>query len=87
MDPIENIEEIKEVVDLGEEIGRGAYGVVKKVSLHGTICAAKDIHAILISYAGAEEFERIKKTFLEECIKCSKLFHPNIVQFPRDTLP
>ena len=81
MDPIENIEEIKEVIDLGEEIGRGAYGVVKKVSLHGTICAAKDIHAILISYAGAEEFERIKKTFLEECIKCSKLFHPNIVQF------
>ena len=69
------------MVDLGAEIGRGAYGVVKKVSLHGTICAAKDIHSILINYASDEELERIKKTFLEECIKCSKLFHPNIVQF------
>ena len=81
LDPLENIEEIKEVVDLEEEIGRGAYGVVKKVSLHGTICAAKDIHVLLINYASDEEFEHIKKTFLEECIKCSKLFHPNIVQF------
>ena len=81
MDPLENIEEVKEVVDLKEEIGKGAYGVVKKVSLHGTICAAKDIHAILIDSANAKEFECIKKSFLEECIKCSKLFHPNIVQF------
>ena len=69
------------MVDLEEEIGRGAYGVVKKVSLHGTICAAKDIHILLINYASDKEFERIKKSFLEECIKCSKLFHPNIVQF------
>ena len=81
MDPLENIEELKEVEDLGEEIGRGAYGVVKKVSLHGTTCAAKDIHAILIHYASDKELERIKKSFLEECVKCSKLFHPNIVQF------
>ena len=81
MDPLENTEEIKEVVDLREEIGRGAYGVVKKVSLHGTICAAKDIHILFINYASDKELEQIKKTFLEECIKCSKLFHPNIVQF------
>ena len=81
LDPLENIEELKEVVDLGDEIGRGAYGVVKKVSLHGTICAAKDIHAILINYASDEGLERIKKSFLEECVNCSKLFHPNIVQF------
>ena len=81
LDPLQNINETKEVVDLREEIGRGSYGVVKKVSVHGTICAAKDIHAILINYAGDVELERIKKIFLEECIKCSKLFHPNIVQF------
>ena len=81
LDPLENIEELKEVVDLGEEIGRGLYGLVKKVSLYGTICAAKDIHAILINYANDKELERIKKSFLEECVKCSKLFHPNIVQF------
>ena len=67
--------------DLEEEIGRGSYGVVKKMSVHGTICAAKDIHALLINYANDTELERIKKSFLEECVKCSKLFHPNIVQF------
>ena len=77
MDPLE----LKEVADLGEEIGRGAFGLVKKVSVHGTICAAKDIHAILMRYASDEELERIKKSFLEECVKCNKLFHPNIVQF------
>ena len=81
MDPLENIKELEEVEDLGEEIGRGAYGLVKKVSLHGTICAAKDIHAILVNYASEKELERIKKSFLEECVKSSKLFHPNIVQF------
>ena len=81
MDPLENIEKLQEVVDVGVEIGRGAYGLVKKVSVHGTTCAAKDIHAILINYASDEELERITKSFLEECVKCSKLFHPNIVQF------
>ena len=81
MNPLENIEELKEVEDLGEEIGRGAYGIVKKVSIYGTICAAKDIHANLIHYASDKELEHIKKSFLEECVKCSKLFHPNIVQF------
>ena len=81
LDPLENIEELTEVVDLNEEIGRGAYGVVKKVSLHGTVCAAKDIHAIIINYAQQREFEVVKKNYLEECIKSSKLFHPNIVQF------
>ena len=69
------------MVDLNKEIGRGAYGVIKKVSLRGTICAAKDIHAIFINSANGKELERIKKSFLEECIKCSKLFHPNMVQF------
>jgi len=81
LDPLENIEELKEVIDLNEEIGRGAYGVVKKVSLHGTVCAAKDIHAIIINYAQQREFEVVKKNYLEECIKSSELFHPNIVQF------
>ena len=81
LDPLENIEELKEVVDLKEEIGRGAYGIIKEVSVHGTICAAKEIHELLINYASGVEFERIQKIFLEECVKCSKLFHPNIVQF------
>ena len=73
--------ELKEVFDLNEEIGSGSYGVVKKVLLHGTVCAAKDTHAILVNHVGKKQFEGIQKSFLEECIKCSKLFHPNIVQF------
>ena len=81
LDPLEAIEELKAVVDLKEEIDRGAYGVVKKVTVYGMNCAAKEVHPILISYANDEEFRRIKKSYLEECIKCSKLFHPNLVQF------
>lgn len=68
-------------MNLNEEIDRGSYGVVKKVSVYGINCAAKDIHDFFIKYSTDKEFKRIKKNFLEECIKCSKLFHPNIVQF------
>lgn len=81
MDPIKNIKELKDLVNLEEQLDCGAYGVVRKVSLYGTNCAAKEIHANLIYYASNEGFQRIKKIFLEECVKCSKLFHPNIVQF------
>ena len=78
---MENIRKLKEVVDLNTELGRGSYGVVKKVSFHGINCAAKDIHGILIECASDKQFQVIKKNFLEECVKCNKLFHPNIVQF------
>ena len=76
-DSLENIEELEEITNLNEEISRGTYGVVKKMSLLGTICAAKDIHAILANYASQQQFESLKKNFLEECIKCSKVFHPS----------
>ena len=79
--PLRYVQELCEIIDLNEEIGRGAYGVVRKVSVHGTICAAKNLHYLLINYADKEQFEIIQKNFLEECIKCSKLVHPNIVQF------
>ena len=70
-----------EIIDLNEEIGRGAYGVVKKVLLHGTTCAAKNLHRVLIEYADIEQAETIRSKFLEECIICSRSVHPNIVQF------
>ena len=56
-------------------IGRGAYGCVMEVSL---VCAAKKIHDTLSSAHGSEI---LKRKFLSECLTCSKLFHPNIVQF------
>ncbi|XP_065919032.1 uncharacterized protein [Dysidea avara] len=81
LDSLQNIKQLNEVVDLNEEIGRGAYGTVKKVSLYGTSCAAKDIHAILIEHADQKGLKAIKIKYLNECINCSKLLHPNIVQF------
>lgn len=35
---------IESVMETGEEIGRGAYGVVYKIRRWGTICAAKKLH-------------------------------------------
>ena len=35
---------IEDVMETGEEIGRGAYGVVYKIRRWGTVCAAKKLH-------------------------------------------
>ena len=67
------------VDDLGKELGRGAYGRVFSVKYCGTVCAAKEIHSILLS--GAEGPNYIPDTFLRECHQCSVLRHPNLVQF------
>ena len=69
------------VVDLEEEIGSGAYGVVKLVSVHGTVCAAKDVHKILLQHVSRREYTAVKEKFMQECVHCSRLLHPNIVQF------
>lgn len=37
---------IESVMETGEEIGRGAYGVVYKIRRWGTVCAAKKLHDI-----------------------------------------
>ena len=75
------VNELNEVIDLNEEIGSGAYGVVKLVSVHGTVCAAKDVHKILLQHVSKKESTTVKEKFMQECIHCSKLLHPNIVQF------
>lgn len=77
---VKNINVLK-VVDLNEVIGHGAYGVVKSVLVHGTVCAAKEIHSILLQNVSLEEYAALKEAFLRECVNCSKLIHPNIVQF------
>ena len=35
-------------VEIKEEIGRGAYGVVNEVRLDGTLCAGKTLHDFLV---------------------------------------
>ena len=39
---------LKKKVEIKEEIGRGAYGVVNEVRLDGTLCAGKTLHNVLV---------------------------------------
>ena len=65
------------VTNTGKVIDSGAYGQVIEVYVHGTLCAAKEIHPILIRHDDAEQ---VKRSFQAECVKSSRIFHPNIVQ-------
>jgi len=63
---------------LTHELGRGAYGRVYQVKYRGVTYAAKEVHSSLLEYAGTN---RLRENFECECIHCSELTHPNIVQF------
>ena len=65
----------------GREIGRGAYGRVFEVDYEGTLCAAKEVHTLLLHYAQDYELQKIKDKFLTECQIWSTLRHPCVVQF------
>ena len=65
----------------GKEIGRGAYGRVFEVDYEGILCAAKELHTLLLQYAQGDELQKIKDDFLSECQIWSVLRHPCIVQF------
>jgi len=64
-----------------KELGRGAYGRVYSVKHCGTICAAKEIHSVLIDEVGDLEMQRTVESFMRECRQCSILRHPNVIQF------
>ena len=64
-----------------KEIGRGAYGRVFEVDYEGTLCVAKEVHALLLQFAQGNELEKIRDDFLNECQIWSTLRHPYIVQF------
>ena len=73
---------LKEVTSLNrDELGRGAYGKVYAVKYCQTICAAKEIHSILIEDVGETERRLTIESFLRECRQCSMLRHPNVIQF------
>ena len=65
----------------GKEIGRGAYGRVFEVDYEGTLCAAKEVHALLLQSAQGGGLQKIKDDFLSECQIWSTLRHPCVVQF------
>ena len=64
-----------------KELGRGAYGKVYAVKYCQTVCAAKEIHSILIEDVGETERRLTIESFLRECQQCNKLRHPNVIQF------
>ena len=72
---------IEGVVATGKELGRGAYGKVFAVKYCGLICAAKEIHPILIEGVSPAEKKTIIDNFIRECHHCSVIRHPNVVQF------
>ena len=71
---------LAKITSTDKVIGRGAYGIVFEVCIHGTLCAAKEIHSNFVDNVSPQEFEITKKTFLTECVNASRILHPNVVQ-------
>ena len=69
-----------------KELGRGAYGKVYAIKHCQTVCAAKEIHSILIEDVGEAERRLTIDSFLRECRRCSMLRHPNVIRVPRSLL-
>ena len=72
---------LHDVNPTGKEIGRGAYGRVFEIDYQGTLCAAKEVHALLLQYSQGDELHRITTNFLNECQIWSTIRHPCVVQF------
>ena len=72
---------IEGVVSLNKQLGQGAYGRVFTVKYRGEVCAAKEIHPILIEKAPPVEKKTIVHNFIKECHQCSLMQHPSIVRF------
>ena len=65
----------------GKRLGRGADATVQEVNWLGTLCAAKQLHEILLEDDSPGGARRFIENFEKECITWSKLIHPQIVQF------
>ena len=80
LEPRLNLVELTNVRATGKVIGKGSFGRVIEVCVHETLCAAKEIHSILIEDITCREFEGIKRLFLNECANAGQINHPNVVQ-------
>ena len=69
------------VSTIGKELGVGAYGKVFIVKYCENTYAAKEIHSILVQSANEKEKQILYRNFLRECYYCSKICHPNVVDF------
>ena len=75
-----------EGLDEEKEKGRGCFGAVYEVRLHGLPCIAKRLHNILVGRGREEQVSDEQRRivigrFREECKLLSGLRHPNVVQF------
>ena len=68
------------VTPTGAVLGRGSYGQVLEVDWHGTICAAKNVHDILVDGVSSVESRKAISDFEREFQTWSQLRHPNVVQ-------
>ena len=74
--------ELVDIVDEGEEIGRGAYATVVKLKFRGLKCAGKRLYSALSSECeDAVQREASYQRWCKECTILGTLRHPNIVQF------
>ena len=64
----------------GVNIGSGAFGRVFEIEFCGELYAAKEIHQTLIEEVTPEEFQSVKRMFIEECHRSSALGHHNVVR-------
>ena len=67
----------------GKEIGRGTWGRVFEVEYRKTVCAAKELHELLLLQWAQQKdaLSNIKRNVLRECHIWGLLQHPCIVQF------
>ena len=74
---------LKGVTELNrDELGRGAYGVVYAVKYCQTICAAKTKFTLFwLRGVGQVEMQPTIESFMRECLQCSRVRHPNVIQF------
>jgi len=72
---------LRNIKPTGKEIGKGSFGRVYEVNYEGMLCAAKEIHPVLLQCASDYEMQKLKTDFLRECLIWSTLRHPCVVQF------
>ena len=71
---------LKDVRKTGTRLGSGAFGAVEELTVGGTLCAGKKLHAELVD-ARNEGIQRTIDRFVSECKLIWKIRHPRIVQF------
>ena len=65
----------------GKKLGKGSDAIVQEVNWLGTLCAAKQLHEILLEDDSTGGAKRFIENFEKECMTWSRLVHPCIVQF------